>query len=117
MTRHLGLQFLPSRLTGRRNVERLDCALLPRVPIIWAGLVYREAMPCGKPVIGGSDGGAPGVIADDTTGFLVQHGTATWGNWVRSRTLLAGPALAREIRARGRPRGEGIPVRYVCRVF
>jgi phosphatidyl-myo-inositol dimannoside synthase len=67
------------------------------------GLVYLEAMACGKPVIGGSHGGAPEVIEDGKTGFLVQHGDA--GQLATSlQTLLADPALGREMGTRGRER-------------
>jgi phosphatidyl-myo-inositol dimannoside synthase len=67
------------------------------------GLVYLEAMARGKPVIGGAHGGAPEVIDDGKTGYLVQHGDIT--QLVTSiQTLLADPALAREMGARGRER-------------
>jgi len=65
------------------------------------GLVYLEAMACGKPVIGGTHGGAPELIQDGVTGYLVPHGdpiqlaTAV-------QTLLADPQHAREMGARGR---------------
>ena len=69
------------------------------------GLVYLEAMACGKPVIGGSHGGAPEVIEDGKTGFLVEHGDA--GQLATSlQTLLADPTLGREMGARGRERVE-----------
>jgi phosphatidyl-myo-inositol dimannoside synthase len=69
------------------------------------GLVYLEAMACAKPVIGGAHGGAPEVIEDGKTGFLVQHGDA--GQLATSlETLLADPALAREMGARGKERVE-----------
>jgi phosphatidylinositol alpha-1,6-mannosyltransferase len=65
------------------------------------GLVYLEAMACGKPVIGGSHGGAPEIIQDGVTGYLVPHGDpiqlAT-----ALQTLLADPAHAKEMGARGK---------------
>jgi len=69
------------------------------------GLVYLEAMACGKPVIGGSHGGAPEVIQDGVTGYLVPHGDAP--HLATSiETLLSDPALGREMGARGRERVE-----------
>jgi phosphatidylinositol alpha-1,6-mannosyltransferase len=69
------------------------------------GLVYLEAMACGKPVIGGAHGGAPEVIDDGKTGYLVQHGD---GDQLATslETLLADSALGREMGARGRERVE-----------
>ena len=69
------------------------------------GLVYLEAMACGKPVIGGAHGGAPEIIEDGVTGYLVPHGDpiqlAT-----SIETLLADPVHAKEMGARGRKRTE-----------
>jgi glycosyltransferase involved in cell wall biosynthesis len=69
------------------------------------GLVYLEAMACGKPVIGGLHGGAPEVIQDGGTGYLVPHGDpiqlAT-----SIEALLADPAHAKEMGARGQQRAE-----------
>jgi len=67
------------------------------------GLVYLEAMARGKPVIGGAHGGAPEVIDDGKTGYLVQHGDAPQLA-MSIETLLANPVLAREMGARGRER-------------
>jgi phosphatidyl-myo-inositol dimannoside synthase len=67
------------------------------------GLVYLEAMARGKPVIGGAHGGAPEVIDDGRTGYLVHHGDAPQLATC-IQTLLANPELAREMGARGRER-------------
>jgi len=69
------------------------------------GLVYLEAMARGKPVIGGAHGGAPEVIEDGVTGYLVQHGDAVQLA-TSIETLLSDPALAAEMGARGRKRVE-----------
>jgi len=69
------------------------------------GLVYLEAMACGKPVIGGLHGGAPEVIQDGVTGYLVPHGDpiqlAT-----SLETLLADTVHAKEMGARAKQRAE-----------
>jgi phosphatidylinositol alpha-1,6-mannosyltransferase len=69
------------------------------------GLVYLEAMARGKPVIGGAHGGAPEVIEDGVTGYLVQHGEATQLATCME-TLLANPDLAKQMGLRGRERLE-----------
>ena len=62
-------------------------------------------MARGKPVIGGAHGGAPEVIQDGGTGYLVQHGDP-----IQLATsldaLLADPDHAREMGKRGRERLE-----------
>jgi phosphatidylinositol alpha-1,6-mannosyltransferase len=69
------------------------------------GLVYLEAMARGKPVIGGAHGGAPEVIEDGLTGYLVQHGDAVQLA-TSIETLLSHPDLGREMGKRGRQRVE-----------
>ena len=69
------------------------------------GLVYLEAMACGKPVIGGAHGGAPEVIQDGITGYLVQHGDAVQLA-TSIETLLANPEMAKEMGRRGKERVE-----------
>jgi glycosyltransferase involved in cell wall biosynthesis len=67
------------------------------------GLVYLEAMAFSKAVIGGAHGGAPEVIVDGVTGYLVPHGDA--GQLATCiETLLLDPALARGMGERGRER-------------
>jgi phosphatidyl-myo-inositol dimannoside synthase len=69
------------------------------------GLVYLEAMARGKPVVGGAHGGAPEIIEDGITGYLVPHGDPI--HLATSiEALLADPAHAREMGARGRQRVE-----------
>lgn len=69
------------------------------------GFVYLEAMASGKPVVGGAHGGAPEVIADGVTGYVVPHGDA--GQLLTALSaLLNDPAHAREMGARGRTRVE-----------
>jgi phosphatidylinositol alpha-1,6-mannosyltransferase len=69
------------------------------------GLVYLEAMAHGKPVIGGAHGGAPEVIEDGVTGYLVPHGDpALLATSIE--TLLSDPVLAQKMGGRGRQRVE-----------
>jgi phosphatidyl-myo-inositol dimannoside synthase len=69
------------------------------------GFVYLEAMARGKPVIGGAHGGAPEVIRDGVTGYLVQHDD-TEQLATSIDTLLTNPDLGREMGARGKERVE-----------
>ena len=69
------------------------------------GFVYLEAMARSKPVIGGAHGGAPEVIQDGVTGYLVQHGdTVQLATSIDA--LLSNPELAGQMGARGRERVE-----------
>lgn len=69
------------------------------------GLVYLEAMARGKPVIGGAHGGAPEVIEDGVTGYLVPHGDAAQLA-VSIETLLSDPSMGKKMGERGRQRVE-----------
>jgi phosphatidylinositol alpha-1,6-mannosyltransferase len=69
------------------------------------GFVYLEAMARGKPVIGGAHGGAPEVVRDGVTGYLVQHGDTE--QLVTSiDTLLSNPELGKKLGAQGKERVE-----------
>lgn len=69
------------------------------------GLVYLEAMAHGKPVVAGAHGGAPEIVQDGVTGYLVPHGDVPHLA-TALHTLLADEALRREMGARGRSRVE-----------
>jgi Glycosyltransferase len=69
------------------------------------GLVYLEAMASGKPVIGGAHGGAPEVIEDGKTGYLVPHGDAAQLA-TAIETLLSDASLREEMGRRGKQRVE-----------
>ena len=69
------------------------------------GLVYLEAMACGKPVVGGAHGGAPEVIDDGRTGYLVQHGDAVQLA-TAIETLMLNPEMEEEMGRRGKQRVE-----------
>jgi phosphatidyl-myo-inositol dimannoside synthase len=69
------------------------------------GFVYLEAMAHGKPVIGGAHGGAPEVIQDGVTGYVVQHGdTVQLATSIDA--LLSNPEGAKQMGLRGRERVE-----------
>lgn len=67
------------------------------------GLVYLEAMAREKAVIAGAHGGAPEVIDDGATGYLVQHGDPVQLA-TSIETLLENPALAKQMGERGKQR-------------
>lgn len=69
------------------------------------GFVYLEAMARGKPVIGGAHGGAPEVVQDGLTGYVVQHGDPVQLT-ASIDALLCNPEMAREMGQRGRERVE-----------
>ena len=97
-------------LTGLSHEELIACYLACEMFALPSrgegfGLVYLEAMACGKPVIGGAHGGAPEVVEDGVSGYLVPHGDST--QLVTSiETLLSDPALAQKMGARGKQRVE-----------
>lgn len=69
------------------------------------GFVYLEAMAHGKPVIGGAHGGAPEVIRDGVTGYVVHHGDPV-ELATSIDTLLSNPENSRRMGEAGRQRVE-----------
>jgi phosphatidylinositol alpha-1,6-mannosyltransferase len=69
------------------------------------GIVFLEAMAAGKPVVGGACGGAPEVVSDGETGFLVNYGDVA-ALEQRLETLLADDALRRRMGDAGRRKAE-----------
>jgi phosphatidylinositol alpha-1,6-mannosyltransferase len=67
------------------------------------GLVFLEAMACGKPVIGGAHGGIPDIVEDGVTGLLLPHGDVE-RLAEALESLLNNPSRAKEMGARGKDR-------------
>jgi len=108
IARHSGVQRHVHFLTGLSYDELSACyagAELFALPSRGEGFgfVYLEAMARGKPVIGGAHGGAPEVIQDGVTGYVVPHGDTE--QLVTSiDALLTNPELARQMGVRGKER-------------
>lgn len=67
------------------------------------GLVYLEAMAYGKPVIAGAQGGAPEIVEDGVTGYVVPHGDLA--QLLTALAALLGDAeLRQKMGARGQSR-------------
>ena len=64
------------------------------------GLVFLEAAACGKPVIGGRDGGVPDAVVDGETGILVNGASAEEFADAAVR-LLTDPDLAARLGSQG----------------
>ena len=110
IARDSGVQRHVHFLTGLSYAELSACYAAAEVFALPSsgegfGFVYLEAMARGKPVIGGAHGGAPEVVRDGVTGYLVQHGdTEQLATSVDA--LLSNPELAKKMGERGRERVE-----------
>ncbi len=69
------------------------------------GLVFLEAMACGKPVVAGAHGGTTDIVEDGVSGHLVPHGDVERLAAVCER-LLTDRACCDEVARRGRERVE-----------
>src|SRR5439155_17102989 len=59
----------------RRLLTAAQCLLAPSLAPETSSLVAREAIACGTPVIGFSNGALPETIAEGQTGFIVENVT------------------------------------------
>jgi len=110
IARHSGVQKHVHFLSGLTYGQLSACYAASEVFALPSrgegfGFVYLEAMARGKPVIGGAHGGAPEVIRDGVTGYLVQHGE-TEQLATSIDTLLSNPELAKKMGAQGKERVE-----------
>lgn len=110
IARHSGVQKHVHLLSGLSYPQLSACYAAAEIFALPSrgegfGFVYLEAMARGKPVIGGAHGGAPEVIQDAVTGYLVQHGE-TEQLATSIDTLLSNPELAKKMGAQGKDRVE-----------
>jgi alpha-maltose-1-phosphate synthase len=100
-----GVVWLPGMLEKAEVIQILSHATVFACPSLYEplGIVNLEAMACGTAVVASAVGGIPEVVADGTTGLLVppddERALAEAIN-----SLIADPAKAAELGARGRAR-------------
>jgi alpha-maltose-1-phosphate synthase len=100
-----GVVWLPGMLEKPEVIQILSNAAVFACPSLYEplGIVNLEAMACGTAVVASAVGGIPEVVADGTTGLLVppddERALADAIN-----ALIADPARATELGARGRAR-------------
>jgi phosphatidylinositol alpha-1,6-mannosyltransferase len=108
------VRFLGRVTPGSRELSSLyhscDLFVMPNMPYRTrrgaeaeeaAGIVFLEAGVCGKPVIAGDSGGAPELIAEGETGYVVD-GADSAGLGSSITRLLDDPGLARRMGENGR---------------
>jgi len=110
--------------TGWLDGDELQCAysvvdvfVTPSICFDTFGLVNLEAMEHARPVVATTFGGSPEVVLDGVTGRIANpFDIAAFGGAIRD--LLAEPALAREMGARGRARClEHFTIQRLCDEF
>jgi alpha-maltose-1-phosphate synthase len=100
-----GVIWLPGMLEKPEVIQILSNATVFACPSLYEplGIVNLEAMACGTAVVASAVGGIPEVVADGTTGLLVPpDDERALANAINS--LIANPAKAAELGARGRAR-------------
>jgi alpha-maltose-1-phosphate synthase len=100
-----GVVWLPGMLEKAEVIQILSHATVFVCPSLYEplGIVNLEAMACGTAVVASAVGGIPEVVADGTTGLLVPpDDERALADAINS--LIADPARAAELGARGRAR-------------
>ncbi len=100
-----GVVWLPGMLEKAEVIQILSHATVFACPSLYEplGIVNLEAMACGTAVVASAVGGIPEVVADGTTGLLVPpDNERALADAINS--LIADPARAAELGARGRAR-------------
>jgi phosphatidylinositol alpha-1,6-mannosyltransferase len=98
--------FTGARETGslRAYYEAADVFVMPSRQEGF-GIVYLEAMAVGKPVVAAACGGAPEVVSEGETGFLVSYNDVA-ALETRLESLLADEGLRRRMGEAGRRKTE-----------
>ena len=100
-----GVVWLPGMLEKAEVIQILSHATVFACPSLYEplGIVNLEAMACGTAVVASAVGGIPEVVVDGTTGLLVPpDDERALADAINS--LIAKPAKAAELGARGRAR-------------
>jgi glycosyltransferase involved in cell wall biosynthesis len=92
--------FLGQQLDVSPYLQGADCLVCPSIWGEAMGFVNLEAMACGLPVIASRIGGIVELVADGTTGFLVEPGSVEQ-TAAALRGLRESPNLCRELGSNG----------------
>jgi alpha-maltose-1-phosphate synthase len=100
-----GVIWLPGMLEKAEVIQILSHATVFACPSLYEplGIVNLEAMACGTAVVASAVGGIPEVVADGVTGLLVPPDDEA-ALAAAINALIASPARAAELGARGRAR-------------
>ena len=103
------LVFFVGPLNFQEKVKFLGEAKVLLYPVTWEepfGLVMIEAMACGTPVIGFSQGAVPEIIIDEETGYLIEPGSFEKMVEATESLFSSGPTDYQKMRQAARKRVE-----------